>query len=878
MSKQISEDSPPKWPLRLLRFILKKEYIEEVEGDLEELYHENLALHSRIKARKIYVLEVLRLLRPILTRNLEGTYRLNGYGAMKHYAITAFRSLKTNRGHSYINIMGLSIGLATSIFICQYVLFELSYDDFHEHKSRLYRVEMDRIHNDVLEHRKAASYSAFGPDAKAAIPGIENFARLRIRSGTAMVGKGENQEAFKLKKPAFVDPEFIELFSFGKLEPTLLDNPNSIVLTESTAQKFFGEENAMGEMIFFKHGRSEASLKVVGVIPDVPQNAHIQFEALIPFDAIYPPKDWVSNSWEWAGVITYFLLDHGVDPEIVVSQFPALVEKHKGEKLRARNMKREFSLRPIEDIHLYAALEGELEANGSIQSVYFLVLAVFLILSISWLNAINLTMAKNAIRDKEKLVRRVLGANNRQMFGQLFVEALLANVAALMIALVLLIALSSFANPNSIWQVNLVILERFDFWFMVLCYTLLGSLLLSIDLSFILRKVYDKKQGRLGQLISKFGIVFQFAISLILVMITWTMNTQVNYMSSYVLGFDKNHILVIDKPEIPRALRKGNNAESFKVELENMHSVKAVSSSYTIPGGELGWTGGIRLKSQAKIMGKDFFASSVSGSFIEALGLALLAGDNFDHAAQKEIPQVLLNRTAMNLLGFDKPEEAIQQIFVNSADREFQIRGIVEDFNFQSLRYDIEPIIFRFLPGLHDHLIVNLKKGDVYNQLEALEKKWYASFPSSPFSFFFLDEYVDRQYQKDVHFMNVFLVFTVVGVLLAVLGIFSLVSFYTSRKVKEIGIRKVLGAGLMQILWMLSSQFVYLIAVGICLAIPFSFYVTDLWLADFAYHIEVQWWWYLFSVTFIMFLAWCILYIQTIKAASTNPVECLKNE
>ncbi|MDW3210443.1 MAG: ABC transporter permease [Reichenbachiella sp.] len=874
--------SPPGWPLQILKLLIHPNYIEEIEGDLEELYQYNLERHSTRKANRLFTKEVIKLLRPLLLKSLEGTYRMNNYGIIKNYFKIAIRSLRANKFQNALKILGITIALSASITIYQYINFESSFDKFHTDIEHLYRVDVDRIHNGVLQSQKATSYSAFGPDAQEDISGIEKFTRVRIRTSSVVVSKDSTKSTYSIQKPAFVDPSFLNMFDFGLKDSSILQEPNSIILTESTSSKYFGDQNPLGQVITVIHGRYELPMEVKAIIPDVKLNSHIQFEALIPYQAFFPEGDWVSHSWDWSGVTTYLKLREGVSPDQIESSFPQLVRKYKGEKMEERNMDYQFSLRPVEEIHLYGHLDGELEANGNDQALYFLGIAALLILAISWLNNVNLTTAHNSTRSKEMSVRRVLGARNTQVFTQLFMESLLTHGIAVFLAVAVI-----FASTDQIegWleiSLNISTLFQWHFWMIAMLYVILGSLFVSFDYKLIFNQFQHKHSiqplnTNSSISIRKAGVAFQFGILLVLIIITWAVDAQLTYIQNYNLGLDKEKVIVIEKPRLSR--KEGRkSANAFLGKLENLSWVKSHTSSFQIPGSELGWTDGVRQTTQPKELGQDLYVSAVNDNYIKTLGLKLKAGSTFEDIACQEHSHVILNETATRLLGFDKPEDALLSDLINSTDRKQRVIGVIEDFHYSSLRENVEPLMLAHLSRSLDYIFVKLGEGDRYNQIDQLETTWKESYANTTFDFFFLDDQINQQYKADIEFKKLFTAFSSIASSLALMGILGLSSFYAARRIKEIGIRKVLGANLTSIIWLLSRQFMLLIVIGSALAIPTSYYLISIWFQSFAYQIEIAWVWFMISFLLVISVSWIILSLQTLKAASVNPVECLKDE
>lgn len=877
------QQTPPTWPLRLLKYVLREDYLEEIEGDLEELYKNNLEKHSTVKSNWLYTLEVIKILRPLLLKSMDGTYKMNSYGILKNYFKVTIRNIKANKIQNAIKITGIAVALAASITIYQYISFERSFDNFHPDLDQLYRVDVDRIHGGVIQSQKSTSYSAFGPDAEQDIPGIEEFARVRIRNSSIVVNKDSVPTTYSIKKPAFVDPTFLTMFDFSLNNASVLEDPKSIILTESTSKKYFGDSNPVGQIITFIHGRYELALEVQAIIPDVPSNSHIQFEALVPYQAIFPENDWVSHSWDWSGVTTYLKLKSDVNPAELASAFPALVRKYKGEKMKERDMDYQFSLRPVKNIHLQSHLDGEFEVNGNEQSLYFLGISAFLIIVISWLNNITLSSAHNMTRVKEMSVRRVLGAHRGQVFTQLFVEALFIHIVAIILAFGLIISAKDMIEPWLDISLNMDILFQPGFFGIVMLYIILGSTLVSFDYnllfnSFKQNNLFKKAELKTSLSFRKLGVILQFSILAGLIILTWAVHSQLTYIQNYNLGLDQENVLIIEKPRLARAENTNSPSAVFQNKLQSLPCVSSYTSSFQIPGSELGWTGGIRQTTQPKEYGQDLYVSTVSDYYIKTLGLEVIAGKSFENINCDEHRHVILNRTATKLLGYENPADAVLTDLINSIDRKQKVVGVAEDFHFSSLRDHIEPMMLAHLPRPLDYIFVRMEKGNLYNNIEQIETSWKEAYPNVPFEFSFMDDQINLQYKADVEFKKLFSAFSGIATMLALMGILGLSSFYASRRTKEIGIRKVLGASIPSIIWLLSSRFVLLIAIGSAIAIPISYYFISTWLQNFAYQVNIEWIWFIGTSFLVLSISWIILGLQTVRAANVNPSECLRNE
>lgn len=861
--------------------------MEDIEGDLKERFDSEVTEKGIIKAKWNLFIEVLRLMKSEIIRPAEGSYRLNNYGMVKNYLKVAYRSLLRSKAFAFVNILGLVLAFTAVIVIFQHIVFESSYDEFHENGERIYRVEMERIYQGELQSKRAQTYSAMGPDITAEVTGVESYTRILQGEGFLTVenSKKENSKYYRIPNITFVDEAFLSIFSFGTIDSKALREPKSIVLTRSIAKRFFGEENPVGKTVTYSRGsRDVTPLMITGVIEDVPENSHMDFEVLVSYSTVSSGRSFIQYSWDWSGIYTYLLLEPGVDPRFVKSQFPDMVERHKGEKMKARNMLYEFDLKRLTDIHLRSNLQFELGENGSIQSIYFLYLAAFLILTISWLNTVNLTNVRNSMRIKEMGVRKVLGARKKQVFIQLFIESLLVNLVALGTAVVLVIVLSPVVETQLGISLSQRLLLQPELLSGALTVILVGSLISSVDPT-LLQSVFTSRNSSgiftrgNESTIRKFGIVFQFGISLVLIIVTFTVHSQLRYVNSYDLGIDKEYSVVLKASGRPGNIDElHQSTKVFKTAMEQQSWIKSISACNSLPGLDRTSFGAVRLVGSDVDTGKDIDLVPGDEDFVKTLGLKMKAGRDFLYNANDTVARVILNTKAVKLFGFESAEDAVGKTLVNARNNLYNIVGVIEDYHHTSLKKEVSPMMIWNNQYSRYYFLLNLDEGRVSEHLSAIEESWNQIYPNNPFDFFFLDEHMDQQYRAEQQFAKLFTIFSSIGILIACMGMFSLSSFYAARRTKEIGIRKVLGASLTTLIWLLSSEFILLTLIGLFVAVPIAYYTTGLWLENFAFQVAIGWWWYGAAVLGVLFIACFTVSIQTFKTANVNPSECLKDE
>ncbi|WPP51353.1 ABC transporter permease [Catalinimonas niigatensis] len=808
---------------------------------------------------------------------------------LRNYLTIAYRHLLKNKVFSFINILGLSIGMAASFFILQYVSFELSYDDFHSHAQDTYRVTMDIYKNGEQEVQSARVAPGVAAAFETEFSEIENYTRLLILGPDAVL---TYQDRYVGEEGVYLaDSAFFEVFSYDLLygnEETALSEPFSVIITQSTAQMLFEDENPVGQEIVMNASNFDGNsipFKVSGVIKDFPANTHLKPAVLISYPTLFEfVGHQFDESWTWNETYTYFKLQPSTDPQVLSAEFPEVVHRFNKAQLDEQKLDWQYQLQPITDIHLYSDLQHELAftdaVNGSAFYVYFLAVVGLMIILIAYINFINLVTVKALNRAKEVGIRKVSGAHHSQLIFQFFLESLLVNV----IAIILSVTLLQLGTPyfSALFDVKLtlvtdshpLLLASFGIFVLLL---VLGS---GFYPAFVLARYQPDKvlkgsisKGKSGAKLRKLLVTAQFAIAIVLIALTLTAGLQIRYMQQQSLGFEPEQMVVVKGP---KAYDYGyeNNFSAFQNKLSSLAQVNSVSGAIVVPGQEI-----YHYNAQVMLNGEQtsgvFALNFVAPNYFSHYGIPLVGGRVFreEEAGQ---PKWVINEAAMKLLGFDKAEEALMQT-IDRNGQKGEIIGVVKDFHHQSLKEAISPTLF-YCSREHNYYSVKVENGQLPETLKQVQATYMDLFPGSPYEYFFLDEFFNRQYQAEQQFNIFFRIFSGLAIFIACLGLFGLSAFMATQRTKEIGIRKVLGASVSNILGLLSRDFMKLVLIAGIPALPLAYWAMHEWLQNYAFRIDISWWLLAIPLALVLFLALITVSVHTLKAAYTNPSKSLRYE
>ena len=805
---------------------------------------------------------------------------------LENYFKIAWRNIKRHKAYSAINIVGLAIGIAACLLILQYVTFEFSYENFQANKERIYRVEQDRFDNGKLSTQWAAG--AFGVDNafKDAIPEIEDYVKL-VQAGN-IISDVQNQP-LKIEKTFFASSSFFNIFTYSLVagdKNTALKNVFTAAISETLAKKIYGTTNVVGKQLELNRN---SNYIITAVYKDVPVNTQIRPDLLLSWESFlkfarqpgYDPE----TAWESDGCLTYLLLNKGADTKKVEAKFVPVADKFVGADMKKFNSSVTYNLQPLTSIHLYSHYMMEPGENGDGKTVYLLLGIALFIVVIAWVNYINLATARAITRAREVGVRKAIGSRRRQLVIQFLSESAVLNGLALILAIVFVMAAIPGFNALSGQQLSFSLFAKNNFWFGLVALFVTGVFLSGLYPAFVLSgfKPIEVLKGKTSgtkqnSLLRKSLVVFQFAASLFLLIGTVTVYRQIQFMRRQSLGVNIDQTLVITPPTVGVDSTFLQKVTAFKEETSRQTFVKNITVSTSVPGEAVGWNaGGIKLIEQDESKQKQYRVIGVDYNYLKTFGLKMLAGRAFSKEFGADDSSVIFNEKAVELIGFHKPEEALNKRIDFWGGR-YTIIGVAKNFHQQSLRQDYEPLILRCIPAVVGSVSIKIKAADAGQAVAAVKAEWNKFFPGNTFEYFFLDDHFNDQYKADQRFGSVFSLFTCLAVLVACLGLFGLASFTTLQRTKEIGIRKVLGASVSSILQLLYKEFAFLLAIAFLIAAPLAWLASSKWLQSYAFRINVNWLYVALPFLLMIAIAFITVSFQSIKAAIANPVKSLRTE
>lgn len=804
----------------------------------------------------------------------------------KNYLLIAIRNLKKNKAFSVINISGLGIGLATCLLIMLYVLDELSYDKHNVHADRIYRVDND------MQFGGNHFILATTPEPMAAAlvhdyPEVEQAVRLRNYGGFRVKKGNENLQENRV---IYADPTLFKVFTLPMIAgnpANALTDPRSVVITATTAKKYFNTTDVVGRFLTIN---DTGSLKITGVIKDLPKQSHFHFDFFI--STVKAIQQWELNDWLSNNINTYVLLKEGADPGKFAARLPDIIEKYIGPQATAVmkvDLKEfhesgnyiHYSLTALTDIHLHSNKAAELEANSSIQYIYiFSTIAVFILL-IACINFMNLSTARSANRAKEVGVRKVLGSSRKSLIAQFLTEAALMSILALLLALVIAYMLLPYFNQLAAKELTISLLRTPWLLLTLVALPLVVSLLAGSYPAFFL-SAFQPIQVLKGKVSRGFKssnlrsglVVFQFTISIVLMVGTLVIYRQLNFIRNKNLGYDREQVLVLNNTQ---AL--GKQAKAFKEEMLRIQGVQRATMTGYLP------TSGNRndyplfpdpSMDQAKAASMQIW--NIDENYIPTLDMQMLQGRNFSRDFPTDSSGIILNESAARLLGYTDAINKVLYSMNNWPDEDkLHVIGVVKDFNFSSLRSQVVPLALRWRSN-RGSIAMRVHTQNIPALIAQVETKWKTMAAGQPFSYTFMDDDFNNQYRTEQRTGRIFISFAVLAILIACLGLLGLAMFMVEQRTKEISIRKVLGASLGAILTLLSKDFLKLVTIAILIASPLAWWIMSRWLQDFAYRTNITW--TVFAITALAALLVAVITIsfQAIKAGVANPAKSLRTE
>jgi len=859
--------TPPNWPLRLLRFFLKDEYLEEIEGDMEELYQDYSKMHSHAKAQRLYTWEVLKLLRPILLRHLKLNTPEIYTTMIRHNLLVAFRSALRNRGTFLINLLGLSTGLACVLLIYLWVQDELKVDKFHHNDSSLYQ---------LMEHvdqggNKITRITTAGPTAEAMVAEYPEVEKAVTTSWIGLYTLSVDDKDIKADG-VYASEDFFQLFSFDLLIGTpqeVLSDKMAIVISESLAKRLWDSpEQAIGKLVEWQH---EKTFQVSGVFKDVPANSSLQFDFVLTFELFREEFDFV-ESWSNTAPRTYLLLAEDTDVAAFNKQIADFIKvKTNGEAAHRQPFVKLFS-----DRYLYGQYKDGILTGGRIEYVrLFSIVAVF-ILIIACINFMNLSTARASRRMKEVGIKKAVGAPRGALIVQYLSESTLTALLAFAIAVVMVILFLPEFNTITEKHLNLNV-NTFNLWLLPAVVMATGLLAGSYPALYLsgfnpVAILKGKYVGTLQEVWARKGlVVFQFALSIILIVSVWIVFKQVQYTQEKNLGYDKANTVILSKEGL---LWEEDRLATFLASLEDTPEIVGASTIGHTMTGHNGGTYGLRWPGKDPEDRTEFERVAVNYDVIEMLNFELAEGRNFSRTYGADSAKIIFNEAAIRYMGIEDPIGKTIELW--GEDRE--IIGVVKDFHFESFHEEINPLFFYLNPDNARHILIKLQAGSEKKAIAEIEQVYKSLNPGFPFAYKFLDENYQRLYESEKRVSVLSRYFAGLAVLISCLGLLGLAAFTVETRQKEIGIRKVLGANVYQLVRLLSTEFTKMVGIAILIALPVSYILAQSWLSSFAYRITLEWWYFTGAGILALVIAWFTVGSQTLKAAYINPVECLKDE
>jgi putative ABC transport system permease protein len=806
----------------------------------------------------------------------------------KNYIKVAFRNLWKSKGFSAINIVGLAIGLATCLLIILYVLDELSFDRFHKKADRIYRVDGD-IKFGGNHFILAVTSDPMGPTLKKDYPQVEQYVRFRNYGGI-LVRKGT--ENVQESKVIHADSTLFSVFTLPMIDgdaATALKDPNSIVITEKMARKYFNQTHVAGKSLFLNN---EKNYKITGVIKDIPAQSHFRFDFFLPLSASDESRasSWVSNNFN-----TYIVLKEGADPKALEAQFDAMIEKYMGPQVKQvlsidmSELKKSgsyvrYQLTPLTSIHLHSDKTVELGVNSSIQYVYIFSAIALFILLIACVNFMNLSTARSSNRAKEVGIRKVMGSLQSGLIKQFLTESMLISTISLVLALLIAWLMLPYFNHLAAKEITLSFITKPWLLPALVLLVFITGLLAGSYPAFYL-SAFQPIQVIKGKLATGFKsswlrsslVVFQFAISIVLIIGTIVIYNQLHFIQSRKTGFNREQVLVLHETH-----PLGNQAKAFKEELTKLPGVVNATMTGFLPTNE--WRNDSPLFPDPTLDSKRALSTQIwpaDEQYIPTLGMEIVRGRNFSSQFPTDSTGIIINEAAAKLLGFDDPVNKnlyYLNNFTNNKDvTVFHIIGVVKDFNFNTMHQHVSPLVLLWKRNT-DKMALRINTKNIPSLIAQIENKYKAMAPGQPFRYSFMNEDFNNLYRAEQRMGHISLTFAILAILIACLGLFALVAYAAEQRTKEIGIRKVLGATVRNITTMLSMDFLKLVCIASVIAFPLAWWAMHTWLNDFAYRTSISWWVFAIAGALAVLIAIVTVSFQAIKAALANPVNSLRNE
>jgi putative ABC transport system permease protein len=804
----------------------------------------------------------------------------------------AFRYQKRNKGLSLISMLGMVLGHVVFFLIVSYTWYEKSYEKFNPDANNVYRVSYSRYDQGTMQYNTANSFFPIGRYLKEKSPAVVNYTTIARNYNITISSNNEQGQPFYFseEKSYYASSSFLPMFSFQVLQgnPHDLDRPNTVFITESISKKYFGDNDAIGKTIKVNGSTIYA---VAGVLKDPPPNTHLKFNFLFSLSThVNQLKSWIDIINHWYGYdlfYTYIQLKDKTDPKIIEKMLPDMVEKNYGDKLRGAKQRDIFAIQKISDIHLYSNLEWETEKPGNGQAVNILIGFAVFILLITWVNFINLISSQAVDRAKEVGIRKTMGGSNRSVLLKFFSETVSINVFSIfMVAILLVLIYFISPKPSPVFPVE--IYTDPHFWLVIISTTATGIIFISFISAVIIAR-FNPKDVLKGKLVittqslffGKSLIAFQFIISFVLMTGALIIYDQSSFLMKKDKGLDHTAVVSV---KFPKILGPGEKAENltynFKQQLKGLKWVKDVTTATDMPEKEIETFGSMYRPLYGPSDEKAYFRVGVDDNFFRFFKIKLLAGRLFSRDMGLEKSSIILNESAVKKLGFNSITQVIGMTVKTGGNEERKIIGVISDFNYRSVKVKPVATMFNYQPEgsyfgikLYDH------ETNGQSRLAELSKIYSRIFPGNPFEFVFLDDAMKQDLQPDLNFARIFGTFSVTSIIISLIGLLGLVIVDLNQRVKELSIRKVVGAGIKDITLLVMGKFSVSLTVALLVGIPISIWGFSSWINSYyVYHIAVSAYYFMIPALVLPTLAALVTMVQVVKINKQKITISLKNE
>jgi len=886
MNKKYSK-YPPGLPLKFFRWFCHPEYVEDIEGDLLERFEKK-------PSKWRFTIEILKLLRPSLIKPASGGTKLNYYGMLKHYFLVTVRGFNKEKSYAITNLLGLTLSISVCLMIWQFIENEQAVDSLHLNAANKYRMNYSYYAGEALQTETATNTSAVGPEVSQNFAGIKNMVRVRplfSDEGLVVINQSKSKKFIEYGIQ-YVEDSFLDMFNYplakGSRKDALSD-PNSIVLTAKTAEKLFGADESLGKTVIIKGGTLTGEFIVTGVLSEFPVGTHLDFDYLVPIDFMLSNYGLYqrSDGWQWQNIRTYFELEEQTRITELTARIDELLAARLSKSLEETNQTLQTSLQPISNIYLDPFMDGDAGLNkGNAENLNVFSLVSLMILIIAGINYVNLASARSFRKRQEVQIRKAIGAHRNQLIFQFIFDAFLFNAIAFLLALFITIISASSLQQLIGLEVQLTLINTTEFWIIagvslvgVSLVTGIYPALLAIKLSGATGKSKSNDGTSRGVFFQRSLIAFQLVVSLLMVAGTFLVYHQINFMKNKELGIDMEKLFIVHGPRV--VIEEGRDImkvkqDRFKNTLLDHSDISTVGVSSNVPGTGSIFSGGLRKLGDPRNKEIGTEAILVGHDFSNTYDLEFLAGGPFSEG-MKDYEAAIINEKALSALGFSKPHEALNQRVVLEDMDTTRIHGVIKDIHWNSLHAKVAPTIF-WINDFPAFLSIKLNTKNLSTSLELIEDTFHELYPNDPYVSFFLDDEFNIQYESEQQFAKLFSIFSVVAIIISGLGLLALIVYALSQKMKEIGIRKVLGATTTQLFQLLSREYLLIFLLALGVAIPLIYWGAYRWLQDYAYRINLGLELFLLPALMVGIITAMVIGRKVFMATQLNPVDQLRDE